>query len=183
LDLVAAPAALAQCELLRPDDKVEWKVPNDLTEGKDISGAACIKVKDDLRRCMLVVDEGFAANLATFEGTTVRQDDTIRLAPMEVKELDAEGAAYDPATESYYVVGSHAKTRKKCDENPASYQLLRVPADAKTGEIKFDHKSNLSDPKWVAKEIMPAKTKIRQAMESSPQLGKYVNQCLHKTAS
>jgi Protein of unknown function (DUF3616) len=176
--LLAPSVSRAQCDLLKPDNKIEWKVLNTLSERKDVSGAACVRVKDDLRRCIVAVDEGFAADLVTLQGTTLRQDDTIRLVPEEFKELDAEAAAYDPATASFYVIGSHGRGRHDCADNPGSFRLLRFPVDAKSGELKFDHKSKLADPKWVAKEIVTAKTSIRQAMENSKELAKYVDKCL-----
>jgi hypothetical protein len=58
-----------------------WKVQGKLSKDKDISGIACIILNKDLRRCLIAVDEGYSGILATLEGTIIRQDDKIRLAP------------------------------------------------------------------------------------------------------
>src|SRR5262245_26474025 len=102
----------------------QWKV-KDVSHDKDLSGIACMKL-GDVHRCVIAVDEGVSASIARLEGNEIRQERLIALiSPMPDEELDAEGAAFDPDTKLFYVVGSHGRKRHCCENNPSSFNLVR----------------------------------------------------------
>lgn len=171
-----ASAAQAQTEALKPTAP-GWDIGK-ISKGKDISGIACVKLGADKQGCIIAVDEEASAAFVTIQGKTIKQNDKIRLAPeKDDEEFDAEGAAYDPQTKSFYVIGSHGKSRHECRANPSSFRLVRIPIDAATGRPTFDYKKNLADPAWVAPEVEVAKD-IKPAMLASTKIGPHVDKCL-----
>lgn len=168
----------AQQGVLVPS-KPGWKVKGNISKDKEMSGIACIVTGKNTRKCLVAVDEGNFGLFISLTGRVVEQDDKIRLAPeVSGEELDAEGVAYDPATTSFYVIGSYGKPRHSCSkDNPSASRLVRIPVSSSTGRPSFDYKIKLSDPAWVPKEVEAAQ-ELKQAMTASAQIGPYVDQCL-----
>jgi hypothetical protein len=161
----------AQADMLKPAGS-PWAVPKKIPEGKEISGIACAPLSSDLMRCIIATDEGFSGVLVTLQNRSIQVDDEISLVPSQGKEFDAEGAAFDAKTNAFYVIGSHGKSRHKCEDNPAAFSLIRIPIDPKTGRPSFEVKAGA-----VAKEIVFAKS-IKPAMLASEKIGPHVDKCL-----
>jgi len=163
---------------LSPEPR-EWRVKGELPGDKDISGIACLPPGEGRRRCLIAVDEGYAAVFVSLSSKSIRVIREIRLAPdVPKEELDAEGAAYDAATKAFYIVGSHGRRRHKCDnENSSSLALVRVPVSPITGRPDYDYASGIADPNWIAPQIRTS-PHILAAMKKSQQLAPYVDKCL-----
>jgi hypothetical protein len=119
ISLVSAPA-VAQTTLV--PSAAQWKITG-VSENKDVSGIACMRI-DASHRCVIAVDEGGSASIARLEGTDIKQETLVPLITTG-QELDAEGAAFDPETKFFYVVGSHGRKRHCCESNPAAFNLIR----------------------------------------------------------
>src|SRR4029077_4879797 len=103
---VVLPAHAQRRDVLKPSNS--GSRAGDLAASEEISGIACVKIASGAPRCIIAVDEGYSALLVTLDRNRIKQDDTIKLVPaVKHQELDAEGAAYDPETQSFYVIGSH----------------------------------------------------------------------------
>lgn len=178
--LAAAAAgfsAQAKAQDLKPSESV-WDA-DDLPPTEDISGIACVKRKSGARRCIIAVDEKGSALFAALKNNKIKAKNKIRLVSEEDKdqELDAEGAAYDPKTASFYVIGSYGAKRYSCNANPLAYNLIRIPVDPKKGAPTFDHKKKHGDKSWVAPEIGRAKD-LKAALQSTDELKPFIDQCL-----
>jgi hypothetical protein len=178
--LILTPSSWASfaAQTLQPVEPA-WRVDGQISSGKDISGIACVPPTSGPRRCLLAVDEGFSAVFVSLDGRTIKQDDTIRLAPeVNKQEIDAEGAAYDEQTRAFYVIGSHGRPRHKCKRaNPSSYNLARLPVNPATGRPDFDYASGVNNPDWVAPQITLSRH-IGPAMHRSAELSPNVEKCL-----
>ena len=148
-------------------------VIDDIAEGEDISGIACVKTGGQVRRCVIAVDEKVSAIFVTIDGKTIKQDGELKLIEkVKGQELDAEGVAYDSKGNAFYVIGSHGRKRTCCKDNPSSFNLIRVPIDPSTGRLDPDDGSGMAPAAWIApRNILPA-------MQRSPQLAKRANACL-----
>lgn len=92
-----------------------------------LSGAACNR---DNSQCLVVNDETEFAQLFSISGGRIVPGRKIELTP-EDDEPDAEAAIFKDG--SFYVVGSHGRSRSKDRPNDASYIVMRVdPASGVT---------------------------------------------------
>src|SRR3954451_9758169 len=174
--LCAMPSQLrAQTDMLKPIGS-PWDVLGNIPAGTDISGIACVPVAGKSRNCIIAVDEGFSAVVVTLNGKTVKPGGEIRLLHKKAdEELDAEGAAYDPRTGAFYVIGSHGKRRHACNANPSSFNLVKIPVKAKTGRPRFGFNDKGED--FVAREIVVAQS-LKAAMLASAKIAPHVDKCL-----
>ncbi|MGH2340648.1 DUF3616 domain-containing protein [Segnochrobactraceae bacterium EtOH-i3] len=108
---------------------------------RDISGIACIETDTFPRHCLVIDDEGQAAQSVTLGNGTltagvlvpVITDTYQRPNGPKALELDGEGVAF--ADGAFYVIGSHGHPRKSdlpADETDArikaASQIIRLPA-------------------------------------------------------
>jgi hypothetical protein len=111
---------------------------------KDLSGIACEPAgADQVRRCLLVNDEGKAAQWAKLRSDRLTPGQLVRLigdapAPTtlgtapevgcpqrgDFAEFDGEGVAY--AAPFYYVIGSHGCSRQQGEFRLSSFHLARI---------------------------------------------------------
>lgn len=143
--LLAVPVARAD---IVPSDKT-WDVAPDFGKDDDdkkarqsISGAACVA-----GHCLAVNDERRYAQFFDLGHDSIVPAEIIRLLPdtiggVKMKELDAEGAAYVPATATdpmnyFYVVGSHGRGRQGA-LRPSAFFLVRFPVASASGRPTFD---------------------------------------------
>lgn len=132
-------ASFASCVL---ETGHPWKVEGlaKFTKSKyarNLSGLACAPASGGQRTCVLVQDEDYQAAIVTLtEGRLdiARTFELKRVTPPPDKdhEYDAEAAAYSAGL--FYVLGSHSRRGKACNEaNPDSRMLTRFALDAATG--------------------------------------------------
>jgi hypothetical protein len=146
--------------------KVDW-------EARDISGIACIDPPGSTTlRCLVVNDENHSAQFVTISGRKIVVGSQIRLvgnepdtATVGVKpevscpggkgefgEFDGEGVAYSEG--HFYVVGSHACSRKKGKFRLSSFLLARIPVNQDgrvVGNVQTTYR--LSDVLRQAREV------------------------------
>jgi len=162
---LALTASLVATPLLRGDAEppLHWDhaidvVGNFAKKGKDatkastdVSGLACAPASNNMRTCLAIDDEALAAQLFTFDGTTIKTGDMIALIDKasaasafgtppattkcpdndpddkgDFKDIDGEGVAYDSAAAYFYIVGSHGCSRSKGKFSLASFITARV---------------------------------------------------------
>jgi Protein of unknown function (DUF3616) len=131
---------------------------------KDLSGIACHPaVRDNVLDCLVVNDEGTAAQRVTVEGRTLRPGPSVPLVgnappqaalgprpivgtcpggPGEFAEFDGEGVAFAasaPDGSAFYVVGSHGCSRKKGEFRLSSFLLarLRTPPSGELAPVEL----------------------------------------------
>ena len=121
----------------------------------DISGIACLPVKDSSRTCLVINDEDRSGVLVKFGSdgitpmsrigliTSATESSAFGSAPTKpecpdkhpsFKDLDGEAVAYDPAKNYFYVAGSHGCSRKKGKFRTSSFLLVRVSVNP-AGEL------------------------------------------------
>jgi len=163
---VPLPSASFGAEVILAPATTQWKI-NDVTENKDLSGIACMKI-GAFQRCIIAIDEGSSASIARMEGTEIRQERLVPLLPTTGDpELDAEGAAYDPETKFFYVVGSHGRKRHCCESNSSAFNLIRFQLN---GSENLPESPVLEKPE-ISKPLEPA-------LKSSDKVGPHVGLCL-----
>jgi hypothetical protein len=156
--------ALAQLVLLSPGAiaQTSKEIPvsppllsEDGSVAEDISGIACLPMKDSLRTCLVINDEDRSGLLVKFGSDGITPSSRVALitsateksafgtAPTKpqcpdkkpsFKDLDGEAVAYDPAKNFFYVAGSHGCSRKKGKFRTSSFVLVRVSVNA-AGEV------------------------------------------------
>jgi hypothetical protein len=141
-----------------------WKMTG-ISKDKDISGIACMPA-GAVRRCVIAVDEEVSASIAVLQGTEIRQEARVPLLPAPNKELDAEGAAFDPETGFFYVIGSHGTKRHCCEQNPSSFNVIR-----------FRLKENGSAGAALVEDL-EVSSRLQAAMKASSKVGPHVGLCL-----
>jgi hypothetical protein len=167
--LLLAPAALAPPALAKDkDDALDWPAleritPDPAVQGRflgkhegeaaqDLSGIACRPDGGGALDCVVVNDEGLAAQRVRITGRTLTPGQAIPLVgrhppipalgrpperkgcekaenPDENKEFDGEGVAFAPHQDgggTFYIVGSHGCSRKHHAFRPANFLLARV---------------------------------------------------------
>jgi len=116
-----------------------WNVQSDFASDArartNLSGAACAPTTPPFASCLIVNDDKSYAQLFSLDGTTIVPGQVIRLKDDDTGDPDAEGAAY--ADGSFYVVGSHGRSRYQNRPNDSSYVVFRIPVDAATGRPTF----------------------------------------------
>lgn len=126
-----------------------WSVEPNFGKGKDarheISGAACVP---GTQRCIVVNDEKKYAQFFDIDNDKILPGKIVRLLPdtingEEMKEIDAEGAAY--ASPCLYVSGSHGRGRKG-KLRPSAFYLFCVPVDPIDGQPNFPFESDELSP-------------------------------------
>ncbi|BCH28882.1 hypothetical protein MesoLjLc_08120 [Mesorhizobium sp. L-8-10] len=141
--VVLLPMATARADIVPSGES--WTVVPEFAKDDDarlsISGAACVA-----GHCLAVNDEKKYAQFFDLGHDTIVPTEVIRLLPgtiggVEMKELDAEGAAYVPATAMdpnghFYVVGSHGLGRQGALRLSAFF-LVRFPVDPHSGRPTF----------------------------------------------
>jgi hypothetical protein len=137
-----------------------------VSESKDISGIACQDF-GAFQRCVIAIDEGDQASIATLKGTEIVQDALAALPLPKDTELDAEGVTFDPETKFFYLVGSHGAKRHCCEDNPSAFNLMRFRlSDAATASA-----NPIAGSVDVAKSLTPA-------LKASAQIGPHAGLCL-----
>lgn len=119
---------------------------------EDVSGLACDwQGEAPAMRCLVIEDEGSAAQWMTFDGAILRAGQRFDLlgagtpmgtAPVgicsgaepESDELDGEGAAFSDGV--FYITGSHGCSRYGDVYRPASFVVARIAPDEPAGEIR-----------------------------------------------
>jgi hypothetical protein len=171
LFMVFSFTALAEVKLIDGDWAVEGhfdKNPDNVDARVALSGAAC-----SAGACLVVNDEKKYAQFFTIDGTTIVAGAVISLLPdeiegVEMKEIDAEGAAYAAPTGPgangrFYVTGSHGRSRTG-KLRDSTFFVFRLPVDATTGLPTFAF--NDDDP---APEV--ARTPLlRPTLQAQPDL-------------
>lgn len=142
------------------DGKLEYTKKDD--DGKpdkdktdfDVSGIACVELKNDKKRCLIINDEGSEAQFVKIDDRTIEPGDRIELLdgfpqkkpsgvlPNPVSctggtsgdvEFDGEAVAYGKEDDQgyFYVVGSHGCGRKRKAFKSSSMVLARIAVDEK----------------------------------------------------
>lgn len=126
-----APMALDGSFGFTSEKKKPEKQAEDILERRlAASGIVCPKPP----RCLIVFDEGREARFAQLTEDRYAPEGGPIVLSTKSGEIDAEGAAIDQGY--VYVVGSHARKRKRCEDNPASRALLRLKVDPATGGVE-----------------------------------------------
>ncbi len=113
----------------------------DREEAASLSGLACARRDGTTQDCLLVNDEKRYARLVTLKERTIALGAKLPLLPAAEEdgtknnEADAEAADFDGGF--YYVIGSHARTRKAGQVQPSRSFVYRVPVDPATGRPSF----------------------------------------------
>ena len=163
---VPPTSACFGAEVILAPATTQWKI-KDVTENKDLSGIACMKI-GAFQRCVIAIDEGSSASIARMEGTEIRQERLVPLLPTTGDlELDAEGAAFDPETKFFYVIGSHGRKRHCCESNPSSFNLIR---------FRLNESESLPESPVVGKPEVSES--LEPALKSSAKVGPHVGLCL-----
>lgn len=113
----------------------------DKEEAASLSGLACSRHDGTARDCLLVNDEKRYARLVTLKERTIALGPKLALLPAAEEdgtknnEADAEAADFDSGF--YYVIGSHARSRKAGQVQPSRSFVYRFPIDPATGRPGF----------------------------------------------
>ncbi|WP_025661791.1 DUF3616 domain-containing protein [Rhizobium sp. IBUN] len=133
-----------------------WTVTPNFEKNADareaLSGAACAHKTG---HCLAVNDEKRYAQFFDIVGRTIEPKEVIGLLSatvggIEMDEIDAEGAAYVPATQTgkpsyFYVIGSHGLSRNG-ELQLSRFSLIRFPVDASTGRPTFSFNDDNPTP-------------------------------------
>ena len=133
ISLSAGIAHSAECVLAPTSD---WTVEGaeKLSKKKyreNFSGLACSGLLGTDPVCVLVQDENFQAALAALTPRQLTIEGTFDLPEATGNgEYDAEATAF--ADKLFYVLGSHSRKAKSCDENQDSRALVRFSLNEMT---------------------------------------------------
>lgn len=121
-----------------------WKISpafGDREEASSLSGLACARIDGAGGPCLLVNDEKRYARLVTLKEQTIVLGAKLTLLPRQeedgtkLDEADAEAADFNGGF--YYVIGSHARSRKGGQAQPSRSFVYRWPIDPASGQPKF----------------------------------------------
>ena len=141
------PPANAQ-QAWKVDEKLQGKIKDgELKKAKDVSGIACDRSSGFPRLCLVADDETQGAQIVVLKDGELVAGDFIKLTDAQYSgkplELDAEGVAYDGG--SFYVIGSHGRSRHHTDPKKeaknnaradATRQIFRITLDASGVDMK-----------------------------------------------
>ncbi len=169
---LSAKAAVAEPPVVVP--VMRWQVDSNF-KSKDartnLSGAACANTTPPLQSCLIVNDEKkYMQFFSVDDGNTIVPGKPIRLFDGD-GEPDAEGVAFDAADSSFYVTGSHGRSRHGDRANDASYAVFRFKVDPKTGKPSFEP----SEDEVVGVE---RSGKLRTIIAKAPEVGAFYNKPL-----
>ncbi|MER9632228.1 DUF3616 domain-containing protein [Mesorhizobium sp. M0296] len=142
-------------------------LPFDKDIRRAISGIACVPEAIP-SHCLLALDEGAATLLIELKDGAIAASGEPLSVLSDGDELDAEGVAKDQTY--FYLLGSHTRKRKNCDENAASHNLVRIPYQ--TGK---DGLAILADGAGAA---TIKKIDLSDIVAANPKIGPYFDKCL-----
>lgn len=174
LMLLAWPAGGCSAQNLIAPVGAPWPVEPDFAKSavarQNLSGAACAPTQPPFRSCLAVNDEKKYAQLFSIDGRKLTPSAVVRLSGEEEEhDPDAEGAAY--ADGYFYVIGSHARSRRFDALIEARFAVFRFPVDRDTGQLRFTG----SDDSVVG---LQKSTKVRAALRGAPVIGPWMEQPL-----